>query len=113
MTVEIRPFLKEHIERNIQKNALRLLLWYLELLLHSYFTENERMRASATFFYFFPFKSKKKKKNETGKNIKLISEETRTTISTLVYMIWEYAKNKTHLITIVTVQTSNCTFNTQ
>lgn len=61
MTAEIRPFLKEHIERSIQKNALRLLPWYLELLLHSYFTENERMRATATFFYFFPFKSKKKR----------------------------------------------------
>lgn len=112
MTAEIRPFLKEHIERSIQKNALRLLPWYLELLLHSYFTENERMRATATFFYFFPFKSKKKK-NETGKNIKPISEETRATISMLVYMIWRYAKNKAHLITIMTVQTSNSTFNTQ
>lgn len=61
MTAEIRPFLKEHRERSIQKNALRLLPWYLELLLHSYFTENERMRATATFFIFFLSNLKKKK----------------------------------------------------
>lgn len=112
MTAEIRPFLKEHRERSIQKNALRLLPWYLELLLHSYFTENERMRATATFFIFFLSNLKKKKKEkETGKNIK--PKETRATISMLVYMIWGYAKNKTHLITIMTVQTSNSTFDIQ
>lgn len=43
--------------------------------------------------------------------LKSISEETKAEISILVSMIWDYTKNKTYLITIVTIQSSISTFN--
>lgn len=88
MTAEISPFLNEPTQREaFRRMPSGYYLDHVEWLLHSYFRENERMRATVTsFFLFSSFKSKK----WNWEKIKPISEETSAKISTLLYMIWEY-----------------------
>lgn len=80
MTVEISPFLNERTQKEaVKRMPLGYYLDHLELLFHSYFGENKRVKVIATSFFVYFFLSNLKKKR-LGK-IKPISEEISAKIS--------------------------------